>query len=151
MANTLFRIINPAVRWLLRSPFHGLMSQNTLLVEFTGRKSGRALSTPISYHRDEKGAHCFTSRSFGWWRNLTTGQPVRLTIRGQSWQSTPVVEASDNARKATQLEAFLRAVPRDAAHAGVSLDKQGNPDIDEIHRVVPDMIYLQFLLENIHE
>ena len=48
------------------------MSSNTLLLEFRGRKSGRALSTPISYHVDEGSDHCFTNRNFGWWRNLTT-------------------------------------------------------------------------------
>ena len=48
MSNLLYGLINPAVCSLLRSPLHGLMSKNTLLLEFTGRKSGRLLSTPIS-------------------------------------------------------------------------------------------------------
>lgn len=131
-------------------PFHGLMSNNTLLLEFTGRKSGRALSTPISYCLDDQTAHCFTSRSFAWWRNLTTGQEVHLTIRGQRWPSTPVVESSDHEQIGAQLDAFLPPVPRDAAPAGVALDKDGNPD-DDIRRVVPDMVYLQFPLEDFHE
>jgi len=151
MANTLYRIINPPVRWLLRSPLHGLMSKNTLLLEFTGRKSGRALSTPISYYLNDQAANCITSRSFGWWRNLTTGRTVHLTIKGKRYQSTPIVEHDDHTTIARQLEAFLRAVPRDAAHAGVALDKQGNPDPDDIRRIAPDMIYLQFPLEAPHE
>ncbi len=151
MSNMLYRLINPPVRGLLRSPCHGLMSKNTMLLEFTGRKSGRALSTPISYYLDDQIAHCFTSLSFAWWRNLTTGQKVRLTIRGQRWQSTPVVECSDHELMGVALDAFLRAVPRDAAPAGVSMDKSGNPDPDDIHRAVPDMVYLQFPLEDFHE
>ena len=59
MSKALYRDINPSVRFLLRSPLHGLMSGNTLLLEFTGRKSGRALSTPISYRLEGNTAHCF--------------------------------------------------------------------------------------------
>ena len=151
MSNILYRLINPPVRSLLRSPFHGLMSKNTLLLEFTGRKSGRALSTPISYYISNQTAHCFTSRSYGWWWNLTTGRKVRLTIQGSKWQSTPIVEITDHELMQAQLDAFLHAVPRDAPHADVSLNKNGNPDPDDIRRVVSGMVYLQLPLEHIHE
>jgi len=146
MSSLLYKLLNPPVKALLRSPMHGLMSRNTLLLEFTGRRSGRALSTPISYCVNEHTAHCFTSRAFGWWRNLTTGATVSLTIQGQRWQSTPVVEHSDHVQMAAQLRAFLCAVPRDAAHAGVAMDKNGQPDANDIQRVVPAMVYLQFPL-----
>jgi len=146
--STLFyRLINPAVKGLLRSSAHGLMSSNTLLLQFTGRKSGRALSTPISYHLSEQAAHCFTSRSFSWWRNLVSEQKVHLTIQGQRLQSTPHVEISDHELMGLRLDEFLKAVPRDASHAGVKMDKDGNPDPADIRRVVPDMVYLRFPLE----
>lgn len=147
MSALLYRLINPPVKYLLRSPLHGLLSKNTLLLEFKGRKSGRALSTPISYHRDGQSVHCFTNRSFGWWRNLSTSQKVQLTIRGQKMHSTPYVETTDYDLMGTQLDVFLRAVPRDASHAGVKLDKEGNPDPTDIRRVIPDMVYLQFSME----
>ncbi len=147
MSALLYGLINPPVKRLLRSSLHGLMSRNTLLLEFTGRKSGRALSTPISYHLDGQAAHCFTSRSFGWWRNLVTAQKVQLTVQGQRMRSTPQVEISDHELMGARLAAFLRAVPRDASHAGVKLDKDGNPDPADIRRVVPDMVYLRFPLE----
>ncbi len=70
MSKTLYRLIKPTVRSLLLSPLHGLMSRHTLLLEFSRRKTGRALSTPISYYRDGGAAHCFTQRKFGWWRKL---------------------------------------------------------------------------------
>jgi hypothetical protein len=123
------------------------MSGNTLLLEFTGRKSGRALSTPISYHLADGTAHCFTTKAFGWWRNLTNGQTVSLVVRGERFSSTPVVELTDHAEMAVQLDAFLRAVPRDASHAGVALGADGTPDADDVRRAVQDMVYLQFPLE----
>lgn len=147
MSALLYRLINPPVKYLLRSPFHGLLSKNTLLLEFKGRKSGRALSTPISYRLDGQIAHCFTNRSYGWWRNLSTSQKVQLTIRGQKMHSTPHVETTDYDLMGAQLDAFLRAVPRDASHAGVKMDKEGNPDPADIRRVMPGMVYLQFSTE----
>ena len=123
------------------------MSGNTLLLDFVGRKSGRALSTPISYHVENGAAHCFTSRSFGWWRNLTVPRHVQLTVRGKRWQSVPQVEVEDHELMVTRLAAFLAAVPRDAAHAGVTLDEQGIPDPADMRRVIPDMVYLKFPLE----
>ena len=147
MSALLYRLINPPVKWLLSSSLHGLMSSNTLLLEFTGRKSGRALSTPISYYYDGQAAHCFTSRSYGWWRNLVADQAVQVTLQGHRQGSTPYVEVSDLELMGAQLDAFLRAVPRDASHAGVKLDKDGNPDPADIRRVVPGMVYLRFPLE----
>ena len=146
MSAWLYRLINPPVKRLLRSSLHGLMSKNTLLLEFQGRKSGRALSTPISYYVDGQAAHCFTNRNFGWWRNLSNGQDVRVTIQGKTWRATPHVETNDHDLMSVQLSAFLKAVPRDASHAGVTLNKDGEPDPSDISRVISDMVYLKFPL-----
>ena len=146
MSAWLYRLINPPVKRLLRSSLHGLMSKNTLLLEFQGRKSGRALSTPISYYVDGQAAHCFTNRNFGWWRNLSNGQDVRVTIQGKTWRATPEVETNDHDLMSVQLSAFLRAVPRDASHAGVTLSEDGEPDPSDISRVISDMVYLKFPL-----
>jgi hypothetical protein len=64
MAEPLYRLINPSVKLLLKSPPHGVISSNTLLLEFTARKSGGALSTPGSCHIKDGAAHCFTNRGF---------------------------------------------------------------------------------------
>ena len=146
--SALYKWINPPVKCLLKSRFHALMSSNTLLLEFVGRKSGRALSTPISYHLEGSTAHCFTNRSFVWWKNLTNGQAVTLTIAGKTIESVPSVITDDTETKEAALASFLRAVPRDAAHAGVQLDREGTPNAEDIQRVAPDMVYLKFPLSS---
>ena len=82
---------------------------------------------------------------------MTTGAPAYLTIKGERWQSIPVVEAEGDEFKLAQLDAFLQAVPRDASHAGVALDNRGNLDFDDMRQVVPSMVYLQFPLQQIHD
>ena len=52
-ANTLYRyILNPLVRALLRSPLHGVTSNNIGILHFTGSKTGHKLDTPLSFTRE---------------------------------------------------------------------------------------------------
>ena len=48
----LYRIANPTVGAILRSPLHGVMSGSLLLLTFTGRRSGRRITTPVGYQRE---------------------------------------------------------------------------------------------------
>ncbi len=147
MSKLLYKVINPIVKTLLRSPAHGLMSSNTLLLEFVGRKSGRTLTTPISYHLKDNVAHCFTAKEFQWWRNLTGHNEVKLTIRGKTFRSKPEVETGDATTLEQALYEFLIAVPRDAAHSGVELDQNGIPLEVDIKRATTKLVYLKFPLE----
>jgi hypothetical protein len=44
--------VNAAMKFVLRSPVHGMVSQTVLLFTFTGRKTGKVFTTPVSYSRD---------------------------------------------------------------------------------------------------
>ena len=37
---------------ILRSPFHGILSKNMMLLSFKGRKSGKVYTFPVGYARD---------------------------------------------------------------------------------------------------
>jgi deazaflavin-dependent oxidoreductase (nitroreductase family) len=74
---------NPLVRWLLRSPLHGLMSRSTVLVTVAGRKSGRAYTVPTSYARDGDTLWIVTRRDKTWYRNVRGGAPVELQLGGR--------------------------------------------------------------------
>jgi len=145
MSTLMYRLINPPVKLLLRSPLHGLLSSNTLLLEFTGRKSGRTLSTPISYYIADETVRCFTSKSYQWWQNLQGGKGVKLTIAGTTHESQAIVESRDEEKIAEALLNFLIAVPRDAAHSNVAM-VDGQPDSGDIKRAAPKMVYLSFAL-----
>ena len=114
MSKKLYRVINPVVKKILRSPLHGFLSQNTLLLEFTGRKSGRKLSTPVSYHSSDGIAHCFTRKSFVWWKNLNSGEAVYVTIKGERHLVNPEVEAENSEIKGQALRHFQWRSGRDS-------------------------------------
>ena len=46
------KLYNPIVAAILRSPLHAAMSNSTMLLTFSGRKSGRTYTTPVNYVRD---------------------------------------------------------------------------------------------------
>ena len=71
-----------------------------------------------------------------------------VTIKGKRHLVRPEVEAENSEVKGQALRHFLRAVPRDAPHSGVSLDTNGDPNIDDIKRVVSDMVYFRLPLPN---
>jgi len=127
MSKVLYSLVNPVVSFVLRSPFHSLMSHNTVLLEFKGRKSGKTYTTPVSYHAANGHLHCFTEKNNQWWRNLRSGDEVELTLRGRRVVGKPAVLTDGSPKVQTALRDFLIATPRDASHAGVAFDAGGRP------------------------
>jgi deazaflavin-dependent oxidoreductase (nitroreductase family) len=79
------KVQNPFMKWLLRSPLHGLVSRMYLLITFTGRKSGGTYTTPVQYAQDGDMLYIITSEGYTWWRNLRGGADVRIHLRGQTY------------------------------------------------------------------
>jgi hypothetical protein len=75
------RVLNHLVTALLRSPLHGLISRDLLLITFTGRKSGRSYTTPVTY--SQQGEQIVFHSTQRWWKNLEGGAPVTLRLRGR--------------------------------------------------------------------
>ena len=42
-------VVNPVLRVLLRSPAHRLLSGSVLLLQYTGRRTGRRYGLPVMY------------------------------------------------------------------------------------------------------
>ena len=80
-APAIFRFMNPVMRRLLRSPLHRSMSGQLMLLEYTGRLSGRTYVIPIGYFAWDGGSVLSVSGS-RWWKNLRDGRPVSLLVRG---------------------------------------------------------------------
>jgi deazaflavin-dependent oxidoreductase (nitroreductase family) len=83
---TLLRLLNPVLERLLASPLHPLLSPFFMLLGWTGRKTGRSYTTPVSYVRE--GDRVFVTTGDRWWRNLVGGGPVQLRIAGRAWTGT---------------------------------------------------------------
>jgi hypothetical protein len=130
------------VKVLLRSPLHGLMSHNTMLLSFKGRKSGKHYTLPISYIREGDTVICFTDTRTSWWKNLRN-VPVTLHLKGQHLQGIAEAVQGDRADVKRELATFLQQSPRDAKYKGVRLGAEGQPDHDDIAQVVQWAIMVQ--------
>ncbi|MBW2242055.1 MAG: hypothetical protein JRH01_08700 [Deltaproteobacteria bacterium] len=146
MSDLYFKVVNPIVKSLLKSPLHGLMSKNTVLLEFKGRKSAKTYTTPISYHFQAGKLHCFSNKSFGWWRNLIDAEQVSLTWKGKQVLGKPTVVIDQPEVMQKALTDFLIAVPRDAEHSGVALDSAKQPMQRDVAEAVPNMVYISIEL-----
>ena len=133
MSNML-RVVNVIARFILRSPLHGVMSKNIMLISFTGRQSGKHYTVPISYVQDGDTVIGFTDAK--WARNLRGGALVTLWVRGRAHAGTGTA-ISDPAAVAAGLDTFFRRLPRDARFYNVRLDAQKQPNQDDIARVAP--------------
>jgi hypothetical protein len=79
-------IANRIVRGLLRTPLIcRALGSRLVTVYVTGRKSGRRYAIPVAYTRD--GDQLLSGSPFAWGRNLRTGEPVALRLKGRLRQA----------------------------------------------------------------
>lgn len=132
---------NHAMRLVLSSPVHGVVSKTVLLISFTGRKSGKTYTTPVSYSQDRDQVSIFTHAL--WWKNLRNGAPVTLRIRGRELRGLAEPVAEDKRAVAAGLAAHLRKVPSDARYYGVTFDDQGNPRAEEVQKAAQTVVMIR--------
>jgi deazaflavin-dependent oxidoreductase (nitroreductase family) len=136
----LFAIINPVMRFLLRSPLHWLMSSSLMLITYTGRKSGKVYTTPVRYLRTNSSIQCFTSADTKWWRNLRGGAEVTLTIQGEDKHFLAKVIENDLEKTREALRHYLTVFPQDAAYHDVKLRSDKSLVIADLDRAAKHAI-----------
>ena len=78
-------MMNIAARPLLRS-FLGRRLAGVMLLEFRGRRTGRAMSVPVNFNLVDDVPMAFTQAT--WRHNFTDGAPVTVTHRGEVYETT---------------------------------------------------------------
>ena len=142
----LYRVLNPMVRALLRSPLHSLISHNTMLIHYRGRRSGRSFVLPVSYAREGDELIAFAGRESKWWRNLKDGPVVELRVAGRTLRARASVETRRRAMIQADLTTFLTAVPRDAMPAGVKLEADGTPNQADVEAAIEGLAAVRLRL-----
>jgi len=140
----LFVVINVVVRLLLRSPLHSLMSDSVLLINYVGRKSGRAYSTPVRYLRSGGRIRCITTEEVQWWRNLQATPAVTLLVQGEERPYTASVIRGDSARIEPLLAEFFSVYHQDAVYQDTRLNKEGTLDRDDLEKASHSAVVVEF-------
>lgn len=140
----LFVVINVIVRTILKSPAHGIMSDSFMLMSYTGRKSGKAFTTPVRYMRTDAGVRVYTAEHTQWWRNMLSGPVVTLLIAGESGEFQASVYDRDAAKNRELLIEFLTLYPQDAAYQDIRLNKDGSLNEDDLEAASQKSIVVEF-------
>ena len=110
---------NPLVTWLLHSPLRRIMDTGTLLLTYTGRKSGRLFTFPISYAQNGNRLRLITRQQKTWWKNLGAGAPVGLWLRGEKRAGQAVVVPLAREPRLAAMLAVYQGMPRHLAEKQV--------------------------------
>jgi deazaflavin-dependent oxidoreductase (nitroreductase family) len=124
-------VVNRIVRGLLRVPLLSrVVGARLVTIEVVGRRSGRRFDVPVAYTRE--GTHLLVGTSFGWGRNLRTGEPVTIRLRGRR-RPADVEVIADEPGVTEAYATMARDNPRFAAFNGLGFDDEGRPKPDDLH------------------
>jgi deazaflavin-dependent oxidoreductase (nitroreductase family) len=144
--NAFMKIGNFFVKVLLRSPLHGMLSKNTLILSYAGRKSGKPYSTPTNYSQDGNTIRIVSFKDRVWWRNLRGGVPVSLQFRGKSLPGRAEVLSEEHS-VAEGLKAYLKPVPDLARYFDVRLNEDGMLNAEDISQAAKKRVIVEVTIE----
>lgn len=127
---SVMRYFNPFIRLVLGSKAHRMMSGRLMLLSFTGRRSGRSYTTPVSYVRE--GANLLVPGGGAWWKNLTSGA-ARVRLQGTWHVVTPEVIREPLALSAV-LGQMLAMNPAIGVFTGIPRGSDGQPLAKSLER-----------------
>jgi len=145
MAKRLEILVNHVMKLLLRSPFHRSFSQANMLITVLGRKSGKKITTPVSYYRDGDVVWVTAFRRAQWWRNAQANPSVELFLQRKVFRGQAEI-ILDEKRLVPALASYLRHVPGNGGFFGVRMEN-GEPNMENLSAAVPSLVMLEIMVE----
>ena len=124
---------NNIMVWLLRSPLHGLLSGNMMVINYTGRKSGKTYRLPVGYLHLDDTLLTVSFKHRTWWRNLRGGAPVTVRLKGKDVPARAEV-VEDDQGVVDGLKAFIGKNQQAARMLGVKMDESRQPEPESLHQ-----------------
>lgn len=105
------RLLDPILRWLLRSPLHRLASRWLVHIGYVGRRSGDRCTVTAPYELVEGAVVVVTPAAEGtWWRDFVEPWPCAVWLRGTRRSAEGVVVAGED--RSRLLERYSRRFSR---------------------------------------
>ncbi len=113
MLNDIVTPANRLVVGLLRSPLGRLAGRGLMVLEYTGRSSGRRFTIPVGYQRHEDALIVLLSKPTAkrWWKNFREPWPAELLVRRQRHHAVGVLIPPDQPEFFDHIENTLRRLP----------------------------------------
>jgi len=118
-------LVNRIVQGLLRTPLLSRLAGRRLVTLYiVGRTSGRRYAVPVAYTRHD--GDLLIGTPFGWGRNLRTGEPVTIRLKGRR-RSADVLVLADEREVVDAYAVMARDNHAFAKFNNIGLDSAGNP------------------------
>jgi transposase InsO family protein len=136
--DALLRFVNPMMKMLLRTPFAGPARNQLMVVDFTGRKSGKHYSIPLSAHVIDNILYAMTGAT--WKANFRDGADAQVLHDGKS----VAMHGELITDKAHVVDLYARAAegygPKRAARAmGLAFRNNQMPSRDQFAQAVDEL------------
>ena len=138
------KVINPLIAALLRSPLHGVLSKQAIILTFKGRKSGKVYSLPVGYY-DLQADSLAVIPLHRWWKNLQGNVPVTVWLKGRKYSGIANATQGDAATVAALQQIIAQSVNQMRVHH-IEHDANGQPDKDAIRRVAEALVLVRIRL-----
>ncbi|MBI5353033.1 MAG: nitroreductase family deazaflavin-dependent oxidoreductase [Chloroflexi bacterium] len=135
---------NDFMAWVLRSPFHGMLSSGMMLITITGRKTGKTFTIPVGYYEEGGYLWIITNRDRKWWRNLQGGANVKLLLKRKPVNGFAETELDNKAVEAQLLE-YLKHIPQAAKSFGIRVENK-LPNAEDVADTAKDRLFVKIKL-----
>jgi deazaflavin-dependent oxidoreductase (nitroreductase family) len=133
---------NVFMKATINSPLHGLLGERFAVITVTGRKSGRAISTPINVSRDDNCYTVVSTRDRTWWRNLRGDASARLRNAGKTFTVRgEIIEEPGAVRE--ELHRYFQRYPGDAKYFNVHLTPEGKADLTDLEHAAKEKLIVK--------
>jgi hypothetical protein len=125
-------LVNRLMRGLLRAPLLSrLVGRRLVTLYVVGRKSGRRYVVPVAYTADR--GDLLIGTPFGWGRNLRTGEPVTVRLRGRR-RVADVLVIADEPGVVAAYALMARDNHSFAGFNQIGFDGRGDPVPADLHQ-----------------
>ncbi|KLO33039.1 hypothetical protein [Mycobacterium haemophilum] len=136
--SALLRVVNPILGALLRTPLAGPARKQLMMLSFTGRKTGRKFSIPVSAHLIDNDLYALTGAL--WKQNFRGGAVAKVVYDGK----TTAMRGELIRDRAVVSDLYLRCaqnygVKRAQLMMGLKFREQRTPTLEEFGEAVDRM------------
>ena len=137
---------NSLMKWALTTPgIQAMVGQGVALLTFTGRKTGKTYTIPVSYHREDDTVTVITKRIRHWWHNFETPLEVELRLAGHVFTGKAEAQTGDEEVLGFMV-GYLEKRPIDAKAYGLAREEITR---DKVARILPHIVVIRIAINPI--
>jgi hypothetical protein len=121
----------PLEKIILKSPLHGLLSDDFAVISFSDPRTGKHLSFPVEYQKEKRFIRVICSRLETCWNKFFFGSPVEILIHGATYRGwAELIEDPEEILK--EWKALFRHKPKIAENFGIGDSAAGDFELAEL-------------------